>query len=251
MWIDPIKQPGELEKMYSMLLSTILVQGFSISAISASVPSVQTDLGTLNGAVCANSSLAVFFKFIPFAQPPIGNLRFAPPQPYVQSTQLVGLTPLKLHRPAYSLGAPLRSLVRTQKIGESPGCMPTSILKQSPSLCLDIWTPANATKESSLPVRVWLHGGDDNAGGISDPMYDGCNVPSTDALMVAINYRLGPVGFMALSSAGIRGNQGMQDILLGLEWIQQNIAAFGGDPVSPILIHFCAHFANADMACED
>jgi hypothetical protein len=106
------------------------------------------------------------------------------------------------------------------------------LLKRTSSLYLDVWKPANATAGSALPVRVWIYGGANSAGGISDPLYDGCNIASGDALLVSINYRLGPLGFLALDSAGIAGNQATQDILLALEWVQENIAAFGGDPVS-------------------
>jgi carboxylesterase type B len=63
------------------------------------------------------------------------------------------------------------------------------------------------------------------------PLYDGCNVAKDNALLVSVSYRLGPLGFLALQSAGIGGNQAIQDLLLGLEWVQANIAAFGGDPV--------------------
>ena len=104
------------------------------------------------------------------------------------------------------------------------------------SLYLDIWTPANATESSGLPVRAWLYGGRNLAGGISDPVFDGCHVPATDAIMVSINYRVGPLGFLALPEAGVKGNQAVQDILLALGWIQNNIAAFGGDPVQSPLI---------------
>jgi carboxylesterase type B len=82
-------------------------------------------------------------------------------------------------------------------------------------------------------VKVWVFGGEDTAGGISDALYSGCNL-ATDAIVVSINYRLGPLGFLALESAGLTGNFAIQDVVLGLEWIQSNIAAFGGDPVSPI-----------------
>jgi carboxylesterase type B len=101
-----------------------------------------------------------------------------------------------------------------------------------PSLYLNVWAPATATATSALPVRVWVHGGGNLAGGISDPLYDGCDVAATGAIVVSINYRLGVLGYLALESAGIGGNQGIQDILLGLQWVQDNIAAFGGDPVS-------------------
>ena len=99
------------------------------------------------------------------------------------------------------------------------------------SLFLDVWTPKDATCNSKLPVRVWVYGGSNNAGGISDPYYDGCNVAASGAILVSINYRLGPLGFLALKNASIQGNQAIQDLLLGLKWVQDNIEAFGGDPV--------------------
>jgi carboxylesterase type B len=110
--------------------------------------------------------------------------------------------------------------------------MPTYADGPIASLYLDVWAPATATAKSALPVRVWLYGGANQAGGISDPKFDGCHVAATGVIMVAINYRLGVLGYMALESAGIGGNQGIQDILLGLRWVQDNIKAFGGDPVS-------------------
>jgi carboxylesterase type B len=99
------------------------------------------------------------------------------------------------------------------------------------SLYLDVWGSANATEGSNLPVRVWVYGGAEDPGGISDPVYDGRNVAQDDALLVSINYRPGPLGFLAATGTDIQGNQGIQDLLLGLQWIQSNIAAFGGDPV--------------------
>ena len=98
------------------------------------------------------------------------------------------------------------------------------------SLKLDVYVPGNASVSSGLPVKVFIYGGVGTAGGISDALYNGCNI-ATDAIIVTINYRLGPLGFLALESAGVGGNMAIQDILLGLEWIQSNIAAFGGNPV--------------------
>ena len=83
-------------------------------------------------------------------------------------------------------------------------------------------------------MKVWIYGGGNTAGSISDPTYNGCNL-ATDSIVVSINYRLGPLGFLALDSAGIGGNFGIQDQLLGLSWVQKNIQAFGGDPVSVAL----------------
>jgi len=99
------------------------------------------------------------------------------------------------------------------------------------SLTVDIWVPTTASPSSQLPVKAWVFGGVGVAGGISDPLYDGCNLAS-DSIVVSINYRVGPLGFLSLSSAGIQGNMAVQDVILGLELIQTNIASFGGDPVS-------------------
>lgn len=78
---------------------------------------------------------------------------------------------------------------------------------------------------------MWLYGGSNESGGISDPLYDGCNL-ATDAILVSVNYRLGPLGWLALDSAGLKANNALLDQLLALQWVQDNIAAFGGDPVS-------------------
>lgn len=102
------------------------------------------------------------------------------------------------------------------------------------SLFLNIWVPPNA---EDLPVKVWLYGGGNNAGSISNPTYDGCNL-ATDSIVVSVGYRLGPLGFLAYSDEGIQGNMGIQDQLLALQWVQDNIRAFGGDAVgfdSPIV----------------
>lgn len=85
-------------------------------------------------------------------------------------------------------------------------------------------------------MKVWVYGGSNSEGGISDPLYDGCTIADEGAILVSINYRLGPLGFLGLDSAGVYGNQGIQDILLASEWIHDNVAAFGGDTVCSNLV---------------
>lgn len=102
------------------------------------------------------------------------------------------------------------------------------------SLFIDVWAPASAKSDSKLPVKVWLYGGGNQAGGISNPTYDGCTA-SEKVIQVSINYRVGPLGFLALDSLGLKGNQGIQDQLLGLQWVQDNIEAFGGDAKKVLL----------------
>lgn len=83
-------------------------------------------------------------------------------------------------------------------------------------------------------MRAWLYGGSDEAGGISDALYSGCSA-STDTIQVSINYRVGPLGWFAYQGLGLTGNYGLSDQLLGLQWVQDNIAAFGGDPTRVML----------------
>jgi hypothetical protein len=103
---------------------------------------------------------------------------------------------------------------------------------QNISLKLNVWAPAGASSSSNLPVKVWIYGGGQEGGGIANPLFNGCNLAAHNTLVVTINYRLGPLGYLTLDAAGIRGNFATQDLLLGLDWVQSNIAAFGGDPVS-------------------
>jgi para-nitrobenzyl esterase len=93
---------------------------------------------------------------------------------------------------------------------------------------LDVYVPADATAESALPVKVWNYGGGNVAGALSYPLYDACNL-AQDAIVVAFNYRLGPLGFLGLETAGVKGNMAIQDYLAALTWVKHNIAAFGGD----------------------
>jgi hypothetical protein len=79
-------------------------------------------------------------------------------------------------------------------------------------------------------VKFWIYGGADDAGAISDPLYNGCNL-ATDSILVSAAYRLGALGFLSVEIAGINGNFTVQDLLLALQWVQANIAAFGGDSV--------------------
>jgi carboxylesterase type B len=145
----------------------------------------------------------------------------------------VATTLLRKVRYASTLAKSLQSLGRPLKTGTYPSpSYPVNQSNASLSLFIDVWAPANVTSTSNLPVKVWIHGSGDQGGGIQNPLYDGCNLVAHDTLLVSISYRVGPLGFLTLDSAGIAGNFGIQDLLLGLEWVQSNIAAFGGNPVS-------------------
>jgi len=95
-----------------------------------------------------------------------------------------------------------------------------------------------------LPVKVWLYGGSNEGGAVSQPLYDGCN-SAVDSIVVSVNYRLGPLGFLAYPDAGITGNYAIQDQLLALRWVQDEISAFGGDPDKVLLFGQSAGAADS------
>ncbi|KAF9883682.1 hypothetical protein FE257_003066 [Aspergillus nanangensis] len=199
-----------------LFLSAVLP---ALSLAASNSTSVTVDAGTIQGAYCEGGQNAAYYKSIPYAEPPIGDLRFEPPKPY------------KKQFPNGKLDAttPAPSCIQFGNQLVPPGA------KSEDCLFLDVWTPSGASKDSKLPVKVWIYGGSNTNGGISDGLFDGCNTADDGSILVSINYRLGPLGFMALSGAGINGNQGIQDLLLGLEWVHSNIAAFGGDPDKVLL----------------
>ncbi|KAJ5494225.1 hypothetical protein N7463_010312 [Penicillium fimorum] len=193
------------------------------AAVSPS-PSATIDAGIVQGGRCEDGQNAVFYKAIPFAEPPITALRFEPPKAYTKQF------------PRGKLNATTSAPTCIQFSDDfTPQKLNTSALSSEDCLYLDIWAPSHATKDSKLPVKVWVYGGSETEGSISDPLYDGCNTAEAGSILVSVNYRLGPLGFMALETAGIHGNQGIQDLLMGLEWVRDNIAAFGGDPKKVLL----------------
>ncbi|KAI8966321.1 alpha/beta-hydrolase [Daldinia sp. FL1419] len=182
---------------------------------SVDCKTVKTRSGIVHGGQCDTVDVN-YFHSIPYAKPPLGELRFAPPEPYYNSCGVINAT-----KPA-------------------PACIQFSGLfdehtaTSEDCLYLDIWAPASATPESKLPVKVWLYGGGNEGGGISDPTYNGC-FSAVDSIVVSINYRVGPLGYLALFDLGLTGNYGIMDQLLGLRWVQDNIAAFGGDTSEVLL----------------
>lgn len=150
---------------------------------------------------------------IPFAAPPVGNLRWREPQP-VDAWQ--GVKTAGTYSPACA---------------QTATWIPNA--KSEDCLYLNIWAPENA---KDLPVMVWIHGGGYYGGTAAQPPYDGTKLAKHGAVVVTINYRLGVLGFFthpelsAESPHHTSGNQGIQDQIAALQWVQDNIAAFGGDP---------------------
>ena len=160
------------------------------------------------------------FKGVPYAAPPIGERRFAPParpEPWTGT------------RPATSFGptAPQSEFNVERFMGGTPRAT------SEDCLYLNVWTPA--ADDGRRPVMVWIHGGAYTSGSGSVPWYHGTRFAQRGIVVVTINYRLGPFGFLHLGDIGGEafagsGNAGILDQVAALEWVRDNIAAFGGDP---------------------
>lgn len=172
------------------------------------------------GAVEGKTSRGVaVFKGIPYAAPPVGDLRWKPP---------AALPAWQGIRKAHSFGAACIQ-PRSNAVGiyTNP---PAKIAEDC--LTLNIWRPEKA---KGGPVIVWIHGGALVTGYSHEAMYDGARLAARGAIVVSINYRLGVLGYMAHpalsaeSSAGVSGNYGLLDQIAALQWVKTNIGAFGGD----------------------
>ncbi|KAF7560124.1 hypothetical protein G7046_g4035 [Stylonectria norvegica] len=179
---------------------------------------VQLSAGRIRGAECASSE-AVHFQGIPFAEPPIGKLRFMPPKPFKGS----------LGKGTFDATKPPHPCIQWPSTYDVDDPTPSE-----DCLYLDVYVPAHVPSYGGLPVKVFAHGGGNDGGSLSYPLYDSCHL-ATDAIIVLFQYRLGPLGFLGLASAGIQGNMAIQDYVAALEWVRSNIHSFGGDPSKTVL----------------
>jgi para-nitrobenzyl esterase len=208
----------------SKSLKLLLVVAFSFSLLTLAAQAsdalqVKTDKGKVEGSLTDDHQVRAF-KGIPYAAPPVGSLRWQPPQP---AAKWSGVRPAKEFgfRCIQSSGYPDMSF---HDPGPSEDC-----------LTLNVWTPAKA-KRGSLPVMVWIYGGGFNSGSTSESRQDGQFLAHRDVVIVSMNYRLGIFRFFvhpeltAESAHHASGNYGLMDETAALEWVKKNIAAFGGDP---------------------
>ena len=196
------------------LLSVVLVISFS-QAVYCGIQTVTVTGGTVQGT---NADNIAIFKGIPFAAPPVGDLRWRPPAP-VAAWEGV--------KQADAFG---------QACMQAEGSMGNTAPVSEDCLSLNVWTPASNANEKK-PVIVWIHGGGFSGGSTSTPMYDGTGFAKKGTVFVSLAYRLGPYGFLAhpeLSKETGRGSGsfGLEDMVVGLQWVEKNISQFGGDPAN-------------------
>ena len=187
---------------------------------------VRTLGGDVRGTAGALEGVRVY-KGIPFAAPPVGDLRWEMPQP-AASWQGV--------RDATNWGDTCIQNPAPQRFPPNSATdMPDSPAMSEDCLNLNVWTAAETTGDS-LPVMVWLYGGAYNEGGGSAPFSQGDQLARKGVVVVTFNYRVGSLGFFAhpeltaASEHGASGNQALGDAVAALQWVKDNIAAFGGDP---------------------
>jgi para-nitrobenzyl esterase len=180
---------------------------------------VKTDKGYVSGTLIGEPDKEVsIFRGIPFASPPVGDLRWKPPQPAEPWEGIRECTQFSAISPQTNM----------------PG-MPSPLPLSEDCLYLNVLTPARQPDEK-LPVMVWMHGGGYSMGCGNDEIWNNYRLPRYGVVLVTLNHRLGPIGLLAHpalskeSPDGVSGNYLFLDLIASLQWIQRNISAFGGDP---------------------
>lgn len=195
------------------------ILGMTATGCGGSLERVQLDSGPVSGAKTGHVWV---FKGIPYAAPPVGDLRWKPPQPVKPWTEV---------RPCLEFGP---ACPQPAQSGAEASYLSVGRTSED-CLYLNVWSPAKKA-DQRLPVMVWIHGGSFETGAGSMSVYDGTNLAERGVVVVTINYRLGPLGFLALPELSAEsvyhgsGNYGLLDQVAALKWVKTNIAGFGGDP---------------------
>ncbi len=209
-------------------------------AIAAIQEPVLVDGGQITGTQTLQWTPGVrSFRGIPYAAPPLGELRWRPPQPVVPWQGVKAAD----HFSAACMQAP----TDTEGNAWREGLVPVS----EDCLYINVWTPAK-TASDRLPVMVFIHGGGNTRGAASENQYDGAYLAKKGVVFVSFNYRMGAFGFLAHpeltreSERHASGNYAALDQIAALQWVQRNIAKFGGDPGAVTIL---GHSAGAGNVC--
>ncbi len=210
-------------KFYSKSIFYLLLFAFSFPVLTAQ-PVVKTKDGLVKG-MTTGSGVHVF-KGIPFASPPIGDLRWKAPQPAKKWT---GIKDCLAFGPSPMQSTPVPFMFWSKEF-----LIPETPISED-CLYLNVWSGAKSWNEKR-PVLMYIYGGGFRSGGAGCPIYDGENISKKGVVFVSINYRVGIFGFLshpelsAESTSKTSGNYALLDMIAALKWIRKNIASFGGDP---------------------
>ncbi|KAK4049051.1 hypothetical protein OIV83_004413 [Microbotryomycetes sp. JL201] len=192
----------------SWLCRILLLTGMTVPACEA-LPGATplARVTTTKGEIQGRQAGRVRRFAVPYAQPPLGSLRFKDP-------------------------SPIGSLANYDASGLPPACpQPLPVATSEDCLYMTVYTPDNATSRSNLPVLVWLHGGSFYYGSTTAYGIDGSDlVKRENVVVVTVQYRLGALGFAKSAALGLTGNYGVKDVIAALQFMQSDIRAFGGDP---------------------
>ena len=185
---------------------------------------VKTDNGKVHGKLI-NNGLVRDYQGIPYATPPVGDLRWKAPQPAAKWHGELDATKYGHHCAQNHVYDDM--IFQDSATPDDRG--------SEDCLTLNVYTPANEKSKAKLPVMFWIHGGGYSGGGSSEPRHNGDFLPGKGVVLVTFNYRLGVFGFLALpelaaEQGGSSGNYGLMDMVAALEWVKKNAAEFGGDP---------------------
>ncbi len=213
------------QRKFTMFLASHVARVLIASAllalslpVSADPLTVKTAGGKLHGKTINGGKVRAWLG-IPYAAPPVGDLRWRAPQPAAKWKGERDATKFGAHCAQNQVFADMVF----QDSGGSEDC-----------LFLNVYSPATANAKSALPVMFWIHGGGFSGGSADEPRHNGDFLPLKGVVLVTINYRLGVFGFLAATSLareanGAAGNYGLMDMVAALEWVRDNIEKFGGD----------------------
>jgi para-nitrobenzyl esterase len=224
---------------YLVITSIILAMGLAVSGLPKAAAKadakpyldpIKIDTGYISGTLMGNAGKEVhIYRGIPYAAPPVGDLRWKPPQPAASWQGIRQATTF-----GKSCSQDLSQYLASRDIKSLPASWIEAQLSED-CLYLNVLTPAKGISDN-LPVMVWLHGGGYTMGSGNEPLVNGPLLPRNGVVLVSINTRLNAIGLLAHpllsreSPDGVSGNYMFLDVIAALKWVQRNIAGFGGNP---------------------
>lgn len=217
---------GRLKSGLNAVVCIAVVCAFNMQSLhgQSDVSIASTQYGRVKGTI-SDQGIHIF-KGIPFAKPPVGDLRWKSPQ---APDSWEGILEANQFGPS-----PMQAPPQPFMFWSSEFLIPEAPISED-CLYLNVWTP-KVDEQAKLPVVVYIYGGGFRSGGSACPIYDGENTAKEGVVYVSVNYRVGLFGFLAHpeltkeSPDNTSGNYGIQDMIAGLTWVRDNIAQFGGDP---------------------